>query len=234
MISRNIFQVGFLLASLPLSSQFYDAGLWSEISLQSKISKRTEVAVTPEVRLDENVSRVARAFCDFGAQYKVSSEVSLSCIYRSGVANNYEDTEFRQRIQLGAAFKWKGKKITWAYLPRWQVSMRGGGEYDADLSTLMRNRFQVKWNLPKKFELSGYAEFFHSTETFSFGSWQSWRANAMLSRNLKGPHSFSLGYLVQHDMSAQTPRTDFVILTSYQLNIQLWATDKNDGSTITP
>jgi hypothetical protein len=226
MISRKLPLGCFLLFSPQFSSQYYDAGIWSEISLQSKISKRTEVAVTPEVRLDENVSRVGRAFCDFGVQYKVSSALSLSCIYRSGVAHDYEDTEFRQRIQLGAAFKRKGKKWTLAYLPRWQVSMRGVGEYDADLSTLMRNRFQVKWNLPKKFELSSYAEFFHSTGTFNFANWQSWRANCMLSKNLKGPHSFALGYLIQHQLSSQIPRTDFVIVTSYRIDIELLKEDK--------
>lgn len=226
MVSRNILKFLGILFTSPLYSQFYDAGLWSEISLQSEISKRTEVAITPEIRWDENISRVARAFCDFGVQHKVSSLMSLSCIYRSGVAHDYEDTEFRQRIQLGAAFKWKGKKITLAYLPRWQVSMRGRGEYDADLSTLMRNRFQVKWNLPKKFELSGYAEFFHSTGSYDFADWQSWRANCMLSKDLKGPHSLALGYLIQHQLSSQIPRTDFVIVTSYRIDIELSGEEK--------
>lgn len=220
MISRKLLIFAILLAQFPICAQFNDAGLWSEISLQYKLSKRTDVSVTPEVRMDENISRVGRAFCDVGLQYKVSSAVSLSCVYRSGAAHDYQDTEFRQRIQMGAAFKWKGKKWTLAYLPRWQVSVRGVGEYDADLSTLMRNRFQVKWDLPKKFELSSYAEFFHSTGSYDFAHWQSWRANCMLSKNLKGPHSFAVGYLVQHQFSSQVPRTDFVIVTSYRIDLE--------------
>jgi len=220
MIFRKLLIAGCLLFYSHFFAQFYDAGLWSEISLQYKVSKPTDVAFSPEFRLDENASRVSRVFCDFGVQYKVSSGVSLSCVYRSGMAHDYDDTEFRQRIQMGAAFKWKGKKWTLAYLPRWQVSVRGVGEYDADLSTLMRNRFQVKWDLPQKFELSSYAEFFHSTGTFDFADWQSWRANCMLSKNLKGPHSFALGYLVQHQFSSQVPLTDFVIVTSYRIDLE--------------
>ena len=226
MTSRDFCLVSLFLFSLQSWSQFYDAGLWSEISLQSKISQRTEIAVSPEVRMDENMTRVGRAFFDLGVQQKISSVMSLSCIYRSGVANDYELTEFRQRIQLGAAFKWKMKNWSLAYLPRWQVSVRGVGEYDADLSTVMRSRFQVKRDLPKKLEFSAYAEFFHSTGVYTFGDWQTWRANAVLSKNLKGPHSISLGYLIQHTLNSTIPKTDFVVLTSYRIDIDLKKKEK--------
>jgi Protein of unknown function (DUF2490) len=211
-------------------AQYKDAGLWAEGTLAVECGKRWQFSAVPELRLDENMTRVARGFVDLGAQYKVNGNVSATSVVRSGVAENDGLYEWRNRIQLGLGFRFKWNDWTLNYAPRWQASLTPSAGFDADISTNMRNRFQLKYGGIKDWDFATGYEFFHSTGQYDFGTWQNWRWTTQIAHEISKRKSISAGYLVQRKLVGSPQAMDFVVLLGYKYTIKI-KKEKNDQLT---
>jgi hypothetical protein len=217
---RNICLIWLcLLACSHLLAQIKDAGLWTEGTFNKELGKRWEYALVSEIRMDENVSRMSRAFTDLGAQYKINKWLQSALVYRVGLAENEGYYDLRHRIQLGLAFKTKKQDFSWTYAPRWQLALSAGQSDDADISTTLRNRFQMKYDGWKDWELSMSYEFFHSTSAYRFLQWQNWRWISQVSYELNKRRSVSIGYLIQRKLTSSPNEVDFVVLVGYKYNL---------------
>ncbi|MFN0031343.1 MAG: DUF2490 domain-containing protein [Flavobacteriales bacterium] len=219
-----------LVISCAANAQFKDAGMWTSLALSAELSKKLEVSISPEVRLDENITRLASAFTDAGAQYKFSKRLSISATYRGGVRRNDLFFDPRQRLQLGVALKKKWNDFTFTYQPRWQFAIANfAGESDADFVTTVRNRFKVNYSGLKKTDISTSFETFNATENNTNLALQNWRWIGEVERSLNKSQSLSVGYLVQKSLHDSPQEMDFVLLVSYQLQLDLKKKgDKND------
>lgn len=218
MTLRNLFlYILFLIPFLGLSQE-KDAGLWSGIGLSYEVNKKLEVSVSPELRLEENLSRISSAFCDFGAEYKLGSGFSASATYRIGGRNRIDFYQTRQRLQLGLGYKWKFENFSISYALKYQASIQGAlsGESDADFVTIIRNKVGVKYDGFKKYSLSSSFEFFNSASEENRLEWQNWRSTTEVERKINKRNFVSLGYLIQKDLISSVPSMDFVVLVGYK------------------
>lgn len=208
--------------------QFKDAGLWSEIAVSVE-HKDWTFQCAPEVRMHENITRVGRAFVDFGVQYKWSKQVFITSTYRAGVADQIDYYDTRQRMQLGMGWKQKFGDLTCTWLSRAQVAMQGRfAETDADFQTTWRNRVQLKYNLTKKWAVGSSMELFHNIERYQSASLQNWRWMATLDRDLPNKQSIRVGYLIQKNLSNSPQEIDFVFLLGYNFQFDWKTEEKND------
>jgi hypothetical protein len=206
---------------VPLLAQYKDAGVWTEGSFGMEYDKRWEFAAVPELRFNENWSNLTRAFVDFGAQYKVSKRMTSSLVWRTGVADNDGFYDWRNRIQFGLGFRFKWNYWTLNYAPRWQVSLAAGADDDADISTNLRNRFQLKYGGIRDWDFTTSYEFFHSTGQYDFLTWQNWRWTSQAAYELNKRRSISAGYLIQRRLIGSTQRMDFVVLVGYKYTMSV-------------
>jgi hypothetical protein len=220
MIRSNLLIILFLFA-VPAFSQHKDAGLWADCGLKWSPDKRWELGLAPEIRLDENLSRLSRLFIDAQAQYKLTKEIFVTAVYRQGIANRGEYYEMRQRILTGIGLRQKFGELTCTFTSRWQASLSGlGAESDVDFVTTWRNRLQVKYGGLKKTDLSGSFELFNNSSVYGALQLQSWRGVLSLERKLDKRTSVSLGYLVQKSLQDSPQELDFVVLASFSKELK--------------
>ncbi len=212
----------FLLAGLNLCAQYYDAGLWASFGVGLEINKKLEIGIAPELRMDENGSRIASAFSDIGLQYKWNKQFSLLATYRGGTKRNNDFFDPRQRLQFGFGFKKKWSDFALTYQPRWQVSVSSyKSESDPDFNTVVRNRLKFQYSGIKKTDLSSSFELFNLTSQYYPLALQNWRWIIEVERTFNKRNSFSIGYLIQKNILSSPQQLDFVFLLSYQMKFEL-------------
>ncbi len=223
----------FLLPSMA-SAQFKDAGMWTDFTCSVDLNKKWQVAASPEVRLNENFSRVSRAFVDLGAQYKYNKHLFLSLTYRGGAAQLTDYFETRQRLQFGVAYKNKIHDFTLALQSKWQAAVRSlSPESDADFITTMRNKLQVKYTGLKGIDLATSFELFNNTKQYQQFVLTNWRWIATVDKKINKTNSISLGYLIQKSLLDSPQKIDYVLLLSYQINLER-KKEKKEPATETP
>jgi hypothetical protein len=218
MTLRNLLIILFGCMTSFLVAQEKDAGLWTGIGLSYEVNKKLELSVSPEIRMEENISRTGSVFCDFGAEYKLGKGFFATATYRGGAKNRIDYFQTRQRLQLGLGYKWKYEDFSISYALRYQGSIQGGlsGDSDADFITIIRNKVGVKYEGVKKYTFSMSYEFFNSAAAVNRLEWQNWRWIAEAERKLNKRNFVSVGYLIQKNLVSSVPSSDFVVLVGYK------------------
>lgn len=139
-----------------------DAQLWLEAGASHDLSRRFELRFEQELRLDQDMSRVAAVLPGLRAGVEVVSWLRLGGGYRfayerdgSGdmVIRHRLDAEARPRVDLGP--------VRLGYRLRYQEQLRGADGMDGFRHTL-RNRVDVRWRIARRWGPEAAAEAFHS------------------------------------------------------------------------
>jgi len=217
-------RISFLLALTFVITQAFsqtkDAGLWMDVGFSRELAKRFELTLSPEVRLDENLSRWSRLFADASLEYKYNKHLALSAAYRGGVGNDGVHVDGRHRMQYGLGIKQKWSDWTFQYQSRLQFALNAAwSDADVDFNTTWRNRLTLKYGGLKKTNLATSYETFNSVSAYQELAWTNWRWTANVSRKISKKQSASLGYLIQRDLTESPQHIDFVILLSYKVEL---------------
>ncbi len=215
-------------SSLVSFSQYKDAGMWIDASAVGELNKRLEFSFAPEIRLNENLSRISRLFADIGLQYKLNKHFHTALTYRTGFAQLTDEYQMRNRVQFGIGYKKKLRDFSLALSSRWQLATRANmPENDPDLKTTFRNKISVKYSGVKKIDFSTSFELFNNSNQYSSFTLQNWRWTVSAERKLNKLNYLSLGYLIQKSIDDSPQEMDFVVLVSYQHNLK-WKKKKGD------
>ena len=203
-----------------MNAQTADAGLWVDASLSRELTDNLSLTLSPEIRLDENMSRWARGFFDLGAEYRVSKRVSMSATYRGGWANDGVHIDSRQRVQYGVSAKDKRGDFVLQYQTRFQASLSGvASDADADFVSVWRNRAGVKYTGLKRLDVSTSFEVFNSVSSYTPLALENWRWMSQVTRKISKKQSATVGYLIQRDLTESPQEIDYVILLSYKVDL---------------
>jgi len=203
-----------------LFSQTKDAGLWMDVGFSRELGDRFELSVSPELRLDENLTRWSRLFADASLEYKYNKNFSLSAAYRGGAGNDGVHVDGRHRMQYGLGVKQKWNDWTVQYHSRVQFALNAAwSDADVDFNTTWRNRVTVKYSGLKKTDLSTAFEIFNAISAYQEMAFTNWRWTSQVARKINKNQSASIGYLIQRDMTDSPQHIDFVILLSYKVEL---------------
>ncbi len=210
-----------LFFSIPflLLSQQQDAGLWISGKVNFEAKGKRDFFVAPEMRLYDNMRLVRSAFTDVGVQQKLSKSWSAQAEMRIGARSSNGLWNYRQRLSVGAQWKYDWGKWETSALMRqqWGQTQFGVGDWqDADLSQNTRLRGGVKFTGLPKVDLYTSHELFFNTNTQQYSTWR-WQGGT--DWNLKNHQSLKLGYLIQRDISSGD--MDYVITGGYAYAFEL-------------
>lgn len=229
MIRSNLLLV-VLLWSANVLGQYRDAGLWTSFSMQGNVNKRLSLSVSPELRLNENITEISRSFIDYGAQYKLHKYLFVSATWRGGLANTGEYFETRRRLQLGLGTRHKTDFFTVSFQSRGQLSFNpNSAETDIDFTTTWRNKIAVKYTAVKKTDFSTSFELFHRQGRVQNLELTDWRWTASVERKINKRNFLEIGYLIQKNMVKSPQEIDYVILLSYTMEIDLKRKKKDEN-----
>lgn len=221
MILRKSISLFFLfVASFAFAQNVNDAGMWNTFSFSGdikdltpwkdpKIFKDWSIHVDPEMRYDENLSRLYGYFADLGTDKKWSKYFLTSVEYRLGAKREENWYNLRTRWSLGAQVSLPLKDFKFSATTRYQV-----GKVittDLDLKSTWRQKVSLEYSGWKNIGIQMSHELFFLPITLSNTNW---RSQISLKYKLNKANAISLGYLVQRDLT--NADMDFVILTGYK------------------
>jgi hypothetical protein len=207
-----------------------DAGLWTSASVSFDLGKGIDGSLSPEIRFDENISRVAGFFADAGVKIKLHKALDASLEYRFGGRRNDNIYEQRHRFSTGLSASHEIEKFRFKLTTRYQGAPAvGSGEGDVDLRTTWRNKLAVTYDAPKKFEITTAFEIFTGRWSEGLSDWR-WQMN--IEKALSKRKSVAVGYLIQKDLGDFD--MDYVFLLSYSYTLRKKDKEKEPPILITP
>ena len=221
MILRKSIALFFLfVASFAFAQNVNDAGMWNAFSFSGdikdltpwkdpKIFKDWSIHVDPEMRYDENISRLYGYFADLGTDKKWSKYFLTSVEYRLGARREENWYNLRTRWSLGAQVSLPFKDFKFSATTRYQVAKVI--TTDLDLKSTWRQKISMEYSGWKNLGIQMSHELFLLPISLSNTNW---RSQISLKYKIDKSKGISLGYLVQRDLT--NADMDFVILTGYK------------------
>ena len=220
----------FICFLLKANAQYSrDAGGWfsTKVSFDGKDGRVFYFA--PELRLDENLTRLGGAFVDLGVQQKIVKGVQFQAEFRSGIRQDWEYLNYRQRWGLGLSGEvglgdWE---LGMLLRQQWgQSHFDFSDQVDLDTRTVSRARVSMKYRATKSVDLyTSHELFFNSTNR----EYTSWRWQGGVSKELNKNQSLKVGYLMQQDQ--QTGEQDFVVTAGWSYQFKRWK-EKEEGKSL--
>ena len=129
-----------LLASVEVKAEGDDFGIWTEVDVEKKVSKKLSLEGGLEMRTRDNVKTVDRWSGSVGASYKLTDWLKAS----AGYTLLYDNNE-----------KWNDKQTKvanfWGTRHRFNVSLTGSVDF-GNLSVSLRERWQYTYRPEKTVE----------------------------------------------------------------------------------
>jgi len=195
----------FLSATMILQAQEHskvlrDFEVWTELSFETKLSKKVGVELNQAVRLNDNAQSVKNVFTQIGIDYKINKRWKFGGDYR-WIPESDEESENRFDVWLRY-----NKKI----LDRLEFSYRFKAETQtsnfSNFSNRFRNRIGLEYNIRKwKWDPSFQIEFFY-VYRYDFNNFSRIRYVLETERELIDNLDLSLGILYQRNYH-KTPLT---------------------------
>ena len=221
MIRRNTATLLLVFfASFAFAQNMNDAGMWNTFSFSGdikdltpwkdlKIFKDWSIHVDPEMRYDENISRLYGYFADLGTDKKWSKYFLTSVEYRLGARREENWYNLRTRWSLGAQVSLPLKDFKISATTRYQVAKVI--TTDLDLKSTWRQKLSVEYSGWKNIGVQMSHELFFLPITLENTNW---RSQISLKYKINKLNGISVGYLVQRNLT--NADMDFVILTGYK------------------
>lgn len=208
-----------LLFNVSVFSQNNDMQLWTNISLEKKLTKTFSFNFTEEVRFNENISEVGQFFSDIGGTYKISKAWRISANYRftnkRQVDNSYSK---RHRYYFDLSFKKKFNLIVFSFRTRFQSQY--ADIYSSNDGTVpsyySRNKLSLKLDLNKKYSPYLSAEMFYQLNNPDGNKIDNMRYSGGLEYEFNKRMGVDLYYMIQQEYNVKNPERDFVVGVGYK------------------
>lgn len=205
-----------------------DAGLWTTLSLQKKLTKKINLAVDQEFRLRENFQRLNLFYTNIGIDYKLTRSIKLSPSYRAIQKKRLEPGfSYRHRLQMDVTFKRKLDKITLSERVRYQIEVQDyftskKGKlpeqylrFKTDLKYTNHDKITPYYSCEFRYQITAprgddplYNYRFHRVRNI-----------AGIEYKLNDEHSLNLYYLIQSEFDISNKETTYIVGLAYNINI---------------
>lgn len=207
-----------LLMSSPLKGQVKDAGLWTTLSFEAKLIKKTSLNISQEFRFNENITELGTAYTDAGLSYKLNKHFQISANYRftqKRTSENYYS--FRHRIYIDLKFEKKIKPFQVQFRSRFQDQYSDiGRASDGGVPEFyLRNKLGLKWDLNKPYTPYISIELFSPLNYPRYNAFDNIRTSAGFDYSFSKHHKIDIYYLIQKEANVSKPKTDFVFGLGY-------------------
>jgi len=147
--------IGYFLLYLFIQYSFGidDTHTWTSIGFEKKLPHSLALEFEQELRIKDQLSTFSQTFSEVSLSYKVIDGLNISIPYRYAVF----DDKIKQRLSLGASYKYKFNPISLKYRTKLQRSF----EKEKTHEYLIRNKLIIKYKLRKRIEPYCSGELFH-------------------------------------------------------------------------
>ncbi len=199
-------------------AQVNDAGLWTSINLEKKITKKIAVDLSQEFRFNENISELGSFFTEISAQYKLHKNLSIGAGYRFINKRELDDSyEKRHRMLFDLNTKEKISKIAVSARIRFQSQYSGvnTSENGKVPDNYLRTKLSVKYDFEKRYTpyLSGET-FFHLNAPDGI-LFDNYRLSFGIEYEFTKRSDIQFGYLIDQEVQVNNPWTSYITTIAY-------------------
>lgn len=212
----------FMLSALAGNAQYNDAGLWTKVSVETKLVRRLHLEGDFSARFNENVSQLSTAFVDLSLSYKLHDLMDVQASYRFGGKRQPEDYfDARSRMAFDVILGDRWRNFKWSYRLRSQFNTSGTDfeEGRVEFGAALRNKLELAYKARKKTWLWSSMELFSNKDETAQFSLSDWRWKMGIDRSINKKQSLGLAYQVQKEVTGSNPVTDYVVLLTYKFDL---------------
>lgn len=208
----------FVYAPFSTFAQVEDAGLWTSVNIEKKITTDFSVELSEELRFNENISELGTVFTEVGGDYKLIKHVTVGASYRFIQRRRVDDFySLRHRYTFTATLRYKIKKMAINLRERYVTQY-------ADINTsedgkipqkYLGSKLTLKYDLEKKYTPFLYTELFYNLSIPEGNDFDNVRYAAGFEYEFNKKNSIELSYLVNKEFNVNNPLTSYVIEIAY-------------------
>ena len=188
-----------------------DTHTWTSISFEKKLLHSLSLEFEQELRIKDRLSTFSQTFSEVSLSYKVIDGLNISIPYRYAVF----DDKIKQRLSLGASYKYKFNPISLKYRTKLQRSF----EKEKTHEYLIRNKLIIEYKLRKRIEPYCSGELFHKFNK-SNNELDEYRVSFGLAVDLPRKSSIKIFYIFKNeDLTKTNPDKINVFGLSYTFKL---------------
>ena len=195
----------FIFSSFFLFSQENDFQTWNSLSINKKLSKKSDLIYKFGLRFRENSSILSKQFYEVKYKYSIIKRVAFSTGFR--YSDNWDKKRIinrSNRFFLDVLYKDKlNKRLSFSLRNRLQSQ---GVYYDYNL--LFRQKFSLNYNIRKtKFDPSISTEYFYNLDE----GINKLRSGISFTNKITKNLDFDLGYKIQNEFGLTKANTFYIL-----------------------
>lgn len=203
---------------LVLQAQVNDAGLWTSISLEKKLTKKWSLHFSEELRFNENISELGTAYSELTGEFRLNKILSISAGYRFILKRQVDDFySTRHRYLVNVNVKNKFGTVSSNFRARFQSEYTDINSSDDGIVPVnyLRTKLSLKYNTSKKYipYISGET-FFHLNGPEGV-LMDALRIGAGVEYEFSKRSSIEIGYLIDREIQVNDPLTGYIILAGW-------------------
>ena len=213
MVKPTRINIGYFLLYLFIQYSFGidDTHTWTSIGCEKKLPHSLSLEFEQELRIKDQLSTFSQTFSEVSLSYKVIDGLNISIPYRYAVF----DDKIKQRLSLGASYKYNFNPISLKYRTKLQQSF----EKEKTHEYLIRNKLIIVYKLRKRIEPYCSGELFHKFNK-SNNELDEYRVSFGLAVDLPRKSSIKIFYIFKNeDLTRANPDKINVFGLSYTFKL---------------
>ena len=213
MVKPKRINIGYFLLYLFIQYSFGidDTHTWTSIGFEKDLPHSLSFEFEQELRIKDRLSTFSQTISEVSLSYKVIDGLNISIPYRYAVF----DDKIKQRLSLGASYKYNFNPISLKYRTKLQRSF----EKEKTHEYLIRNKLIIVYKLRKKIEPYCSGELFHKFNK-SNNELDEYRVSFGLAVDLPRKSSIKIFYIIKkEDLTKTNPDKINVFGLSYTFKL---------------
>ena len=213
MVKPTRINIGYFLLYLFIQYSFGidDTHTWTSIGFEKNLPHSLSLEFEQELRIKDRLSTFSQTISEVSLSYKVIDGLNISIPYRYAVF----DDKIKQRLSLGASYKYNFNPISLKYRTKLQRSF----EKEKTHEYLIRNKLIIEYKLRKKIEPYCSGELFHKFNK-SNNELDEYRVSFGLAVDLPRKSSIKIFYIFKNeDLTKTNPDKINVFGLSYTFKL---------------
>ena len=213
MVKPARINIGYFLLYLFIQYSFGidDTHTWTSIGFEKNLPHSLSLEFEQELRIKDRLSTFSQTISEVSLSYKVIDGLNISIPYRYAVF----DDKIKQRLSLGASYKYNFNPISLKYRTKLQRSF----EEEKTHEYLIRNKLIIEYKLRKKIEPYCSGELFHKFNK-SNNELDEYRVSFGLAVDLPRKSSIKIFYIFKkEDLTKTNPDKINVFGLSYTFKL---------------
>lgn len=212
-----------ILVSSGLQAQTNDAGLWLGLKLEKKVHNWAGLALSQEMRFNENISELGTAFTELSYSTGWHSNFNGGIAYRFIQKRQVDDSyEIRHRYFLELSYRYKFSRA-------WSLTLRERFQNQyKDINRMsegitkdysLRSKMSLKYNPIKKLTLDASCELFYQLNNPDGNEIDNLRYGLGAEYKLTKKQSTEVFFLIDQEIHVNDPWTSYVIGLGYSIEL---------------